>query len=191
MKLRLLILAVAITGCAQHVTVTRPAPALHKAQTSQWLKAVQEHAKAGDWFVIRGYKQTDNLVVAATNIPISHAGVYDPEKSQVIEATGKGVLATPLAKFVNKSHRLLIVRPKWWTEARGKVAARWSRKLVGKKYDFSGTIGAQEDDRWYCSEICFYAYRDHHIEKDHIPRMIEPGQMYLWGNILFDSGTRN
>jgi hypothetical protein len=180
-----------LTACAPQTVVKKPPPEIFRAQSADWLKAIGKTAVAGDWFVVRGYKKVDNLVVMATNMPLSHTAIYDPENNQVIEATGKGVNTLGLKKFVNKSHRLLIIRPRWWTAERGQQALQWARAAVGKKYDFLGTLGLNRSNRYYCSELCIDAYQKYHESKDHIPKIVEPGQMYLWGLVLFDSGSRN
>jgi hypothetical protein len=52
-------------------------------------------------------------------------------------------------------------------------------------------IGLNDEEAFYCSELSMEAYRSNFTDYDHIPKVIEPGQMYLWGEILFDSGTRD
>jgi uncharacterized protein YycO len=130
-------------------------------------------------------------VVAATNIPLSHAAIYDAHREQVIEAVGKGIGQRSLDSFVNLTHRVLVIRPRWWSPASGAAAVTWARGKIGKKYDFLGVVGLGSSRRWYCTELCLSAYDDSHTKKDHLPRVMEPGQMYLWGTILFDSGPRN
>ena len=171
--------------------VVPPPEALRDEQTSEWITRIREVARPGYWLVIRGYNSTDNLIVTWTNIPLSHAALFDPEKDQVIEAHAKGVLKTPLETFVKNSHRLLVIKPLWWSDERGVQAVEEARTFVGNKYDFFGIVGLSVEDRFYCSELAFYVYRDYHVPEDHIPRVIEPGQMYLWGEVVWDSRTRD
>lgn len=117
--------------------------------------------------------------------------VLDAERGQVIEAKAEGVLITPLEKFVNESHRVILIRPKWWTKERGIKATQEAIKLKGSGYDFSGLIGVSSERRFYCSELVFHIYRAAQTPRDHIPLVIEPGQAYLWGQVLWDSGTRD
>ena len=173
------------------VTVEPPPEPLHSEQTDAWMTRIAEVAESGDWLVVRGYKATDNLIVAATNMPLSHAAVVDREAGEIIEATAKGVGVVALRDFVHHTHRVLVIRPKWWTPARGQKAVAESRRLVGRPYDFLGVIGAQVDDRYYCSELAVEAYRPWHAENEHLPGVIEPGQMFFWGTILYDSGSRD
>ena len=100
-------------------------------------------------------------------------------------------MKTPLEDFVNKSHRLLIIRPKWWSEDNGQSAIALAHLWVGQKYDFSGLLGLNDNARFYCSELAMQVYHQRFSEDEGIPRVIEPGHMYLWGSVLWDSGTRN
>ncbi len=96
-----------------------------------------------------------------------------------------------LEEFVDNAHRVLLIRPKWWTEATGLEAVAQARGALGRKYDFLGTVGLPSKKRFYCSELATWAYTEHHGENEHLPKIIEPGQLYLWGEILFDSGSRD
>ena len=186
-----MICAVTALGCAPQLIVHPPAEPIRHEQSDKWLAVIQERAQPGDWLVIRGYTPSDNLVVAATNIPLSHAAVLDKEKNRVIEAVGKGVRFVKLAKFIKKSHRLLLIRPIWWSPKKGARAVKRSISVVGRGYDFMGTIGGGNPEQFYCSELAIWAYGPHNAEKEHFPKVMEPGQMYLWGTILFDSRPRN
>jgi hypothetical protein len=190
MKLLAFIVLILTVGCGPAIILDVP-PAEERAQQNKiWLEALRATARPGDWLVIRGYKAVDNLVVAATNMPLSHAAVYDQKGDQVIEAVGEGVRATSLEAFVDHAHRVLLIRPRWWTPERGDEAAAFAQGAVGDGYDFLGTVGAGTAGRYYCSELCVEAYRAHHVDKDHLPRVMEPGQMFLWGQVLHDTGPR-
>lgn len=45
------------------------------------VRAVIEH---GDWLVIRGVAGPDNFIASVTNMPFSHASIYDAENDEVI-----------------------------------------------------------------------------------------------------------
>ena len=188
---RMLIVTV-VLGCgeAAMLTVRPPPDEVRATQTELWLTAVDDLVKDGDWLVIRGYNPTDDLVAAATNIPLSHVALVDRTNDRIIEAVGEGVRAQPLRDFLHGSHRVLVIRPKWWTPKRGAAAARRAAKWLGNHYDFLGAVGDDAPDRFYCSELAVRAYRKYIPKDESFPRIIEPGQMYLWGQILFDSGWR-
>jgi len=178
-------------GCNPTLTVRPPPDDIRNYQTKQWLSVIEEKASQGDWLVTRGYTDSDNLVAAATNIPISHAAVLDKKRSVVIEAVGSGVRVSSLKSFIHNAHRLLLMRPKWWTPERGVQAVKRARTTVGKKYDFLGAIGGNDPDRFYCTELAVWTYQPHHSDNEQFPYVLEPGQMYLWADILFDSQPRN
>jgi len=132
MKIFLFSLVIVLTGCLARPIVKKPDSEQHLIQNQQIEDAIIEKAKTGDWLVIRGYHAVDNLVSNATGIPISHVGVFDYESFQVIEAEGKGVHTTALTEFVDKSYRLLIIRPRWRTEDNACLAYENAANLVGK-----------------------------------------------------------
>ena len=184
-------------GCGQtrhlgaRLKVEPPKSDVRKQQNEAWLKVIKERARDGYWLVVRGYHVTDHFVVAATNIPLSHAAVLDITGQQVIEAKSEGIIVTPLTQFVNQVHRVLLIKPQWWTEKRGREATQKAHALKGKGYDFTGLVGISSSDRFYCSELAFHVYKPFHQRRDHIPLVIEPGQMYLWGDLIWDSKTRD
>ena len=171
--------------------VEPPADGIKEVQTSEWLQKIEELGKPGYWLVIRGYKEADHLIVAMTNTPLSHAAVLDSEQGIVIESMSPGVIETSLADFLDHAHRVLLIEPMWWTPETGLAATQKAHDLVGSKYDFTGLIGLSDDERFYCSELAFHVYQPYQLEEDHIPKVIEPGQMYLWGKVLWDSRPRD
>lgn len=183
------LLAGLASACATHFAETPPAAGLKSERDAATLAQVRSLGGAGDWLVIRGYHATDNLVASLTNKPLSHAAVLDPEHDQVIEAEAQGIHASPLSEFVAKSHRLLLIRPVWADARTSLAAARRARELVGKQYDFLGLIGFNIPDRYYCSELTLEVYRPYIRREDIVPRPIEPGQLFYWGRILYDSGA--
>lgn len=161
------------------------------AQTTTWLDAIRTQGRPGDWLVVRGYKGTDNFIVSVTGIPLSHAAILDPERDLVIESQTPGVIETPLQDFLNHSHRVLLIRPRWWSDTVGPASLQKARDLVGHSYDFTGLVGLDDEERFYCTELAFHIYKDQQVPRDRLPLVIEPGQMYLWGTILWDSGERD
>jgi hypothetical protein len=176
-------------GVRLHVT---PPPEPERSDTTaRWVDAVKGVAKTGDWLVVRAYTPADDAVVLATNIPLSHAAVFDAEKGEVVEARWAGVSTRALDEFLDHAHRVLVIRPKWWTVESGQAAASFATSLIGSQYDFGGLVGIGSKDRFYCSELAVQVYRESFRDEEHVPRVVEPGQMYLWGSVLFDSGFRN
>ena len=183
--------AALLGGCAAHpVIVDPPAGEARARLDAAMVSGVRSLGANGDWLVIRGYHASDNLVVTLTNKPFSHAAVLDLEGDSVIEAEARGIHVTPLAQFVSKADRLLLVRPVWADATSSIAALEKARRLVGRPYDFLGLIGVDVPDRYYCSELTLEIYRPFVRPGDVIPRPVEPGQLTYWGRVLYDSGAR-
>jgi uncharacterized protein YycO len=138
--------------------------------------------------VIRGIHPTDDLVAGFTNLPVSHVGVFDEARAEVIEADGAGVHRSTLGGFVSKAARLMILRPVWSEGEAGQKAADKARSLIGKPYDYWGVVGLKQRDAYFCSELAIEVYRDSIRESDKVPPVVSPGQLYAWGRVVYDSG---
>lgn len=99
------------------------------------------------------------MVSSITNMPFSHAAVLDIDAGQVIEAESGGVHTTPLADFVAKAQRLMLVRPVWAEGGAAKAALAKARTVVGRPYDFLGLVGLSIPEQFYCSELAVEIYR--------------------------------
>jgi hypothetical protein len=86
-------------------------PSDQAARAGAMRDAVERYGQPGDWLVVRGVHATDDFVSAVTDAPFSHAAVLDPERGQGIDAEGKGLHTTPLAAFMAKCQRVMLVRP--------------------------------------------------------------------------------
>jgi len=157
--------------------------------TDAWIETVHDKAEHGYWLVVRGTHIGDQVVAAATAAGLSHAAVFDKERDEVIEAVGKGVVRTPLRELLAQAHRLLIIRPRDYSADEGRAAVERARAVVGNKYDWLGTVGAQNDRRFYCTELCAYSFRarERGLVKEGV---IYPEKMDELGEVIFDSGPR-
>ena len=191
MKIYLYCIIIILAGCLARPIVKKPNDEQHLMQNKAIENAVLELAQSGDWLVIRGYHAVDNLVSIATGIPISHVGVFDSELRIVIEAEGKGVHVSSLSEFVDKSYRLLIIRPRWRNEENAHLVIANAKKLIGKSYDFLGTIGFNYPRKYYCCELALSIYKSWQNENEKFPTRILPGELYLYGKILYDSQPRD
>lgn len=177
-----------LLAACNHPVAVHP-PTDREAREARALAAVQRLGQPGDWLVIRGYHATDNFVALATNAPFSHVAVLDPERNQVIEAEGKGLHTTPLPEFMKKAHRLILMRSQWATSPeRQQAAVDKARSYVGRGYDFTGLVGLNGPERFYCSELAVAVYAPHASRKDHLPPVLPPADMHFWATILWDSG---
>jgi hypothetical protein len=179
-----LLAPIALAGCAVKPVVHGTQPVEYNLEP---VRAVIEH---GDWVVIRGVTGPDNLIGAATNMPFSHASVYDKENDQVIEADSHGVHLTPLAEYLGSAARVWIIKPMWATDANRPLAVEAARRLVGRPYDFLGTIGLDAPDSYYCSELAVSVYKPYMgniPSQNPIPQVISPGRLHHWGRVVYDS----
>jgi uncharacterized protein YycO len=176
-------------GCATSVVVRPPAKDQKAQREAQILAEIRRLGRSGDWLVIRGYHVTDNMVTVLTDTPWSHAAVLDLQNGEVIEAESQGVHRSALPVFLEKTHRLLLVRPDWATEKTSAEALSNARALVGKGYDFLGLAGVDIPERFYCSELAVAVYRPYIPAGLRIPRPVAPAQLHYWGRILYDSGA--
>src|SRR5262245_59325566 len=184
-----MLLALLAAACAAPRKVEAPDTPYMAARDVEMLAEVRRTGKNGDWLVIRGYNPTDNMVAMITNTPWTHAAVLDADNQVVIEANSKGVHVSPLAEFVGRSHRLLLVRPAWATEKTAPQAVLQARAHIGKSYDFLGLTGIDNADRFYCSELAIAVYRAYIPASVRIPKPVAPSQLHYWGRILYDSGN--
>lgn len=184
--LLLFLLAFSLAAC----TVKSVIPPEDALSPEDFAPAVRAHLSHGDWLVTRGIHATDNLVTSATNMPFSHAAIYDAEKDEVIESESQGVHTTPFADFIAKSSRVMVVRPMWRTDESARVAVERARSWLGKGYNFTGLVGLDSPDRYYCTQVAMEAYRPFITEKpdNPIPKVLSPGRMHHWGRIIFDTG---
>jgi protein tyrosine phosphatase (PTP) superfamily phosphohydrolase (DUF442 family) len=170
--------------------VRKPEGAVAEAQTDAWLKTVRDKGDHGGWLVVRGTHVGDQTVAALTHATLSHAVVLDKQKEEVIEAVSSGVRVTPLRALLAQAHRLQIVRPPGWTPEKGTAAVARARAHVGRKYDWLGLVAAQDDKRFYCTELAVDCYRGREAGWK-LGAVIFPADMAVIGTLTFDSGPRD
>lgn len=180
----------ALSGCLARPLVRPVADAGRVRQSQAIEQAVLATAKTGDWLVIRGYHATDTLVANATGIPLSHVAVYNGDMHEVVGAEGKGVQRETLSDFVARADRVLVIRPRWRSDENAPQVWAAVESLVGKSYDFLGTIGFNQPNRYYCSELAIHVYHPWLHGNERFPKVIKPGEMYLFGTVLYDSLDR-
>jgi|GEM_PF-649219 len=172
--------------------ITKADPVTHSIQNKSYYDSIKEKAKHGDWLVTRGYHISDQIVTTATWTDFSHVVVYDSLNNQIIEAEGQGIHTTSLTDFIDKSHQLVLIRPKWAVSSSIRAeAVKNALDKVGKQYDFLGTVGINDKERWYCSELAVFVYKKWLTAEDKMPIVILPSEMKNWGDIIYDSGARD
>lgn len=157
--------------------------------TDEWVRRIEREGKPGHWIVVRGTHPGDQVVAAASAATLTHAAVYDARRHEVVEAVGGGVTVTPLRELIAQARRVLLIEPRDYTPEAGDAAVKRARGHVGHAYDWLGTLGAQSDRRFYCTELCLDAYDAR--GKGWMPAgVIHPEAMERYGRVIFDTGPR-
>ncbi|MDR2366888.1 MAG: hypothetical protein LBF58_02070 [Deltaproteobacteria bacterium] len=180
-----------VATCSVGLTAGCAVKAIHRETQPLELNETPVRAviENGDWVVIRGVTGPDNFIGTVTNMPFSHASVYDLENDEVIEADSHGVHRTPLIEYLGSASRVWIVKPVWATPETRPLAVKLARSLVGRPYDFTGLIGLGLKDSYYCSELAIAVWRPFmgEAEVNAIPLVISPGRLHHWGRVVYDS----
>lgn len=183
----LLAVAVLLPACSQSVLLKRPDDrAADGAVTELWVDEIRARAGHGDILVSRSYSFNGDVITTFTRgEDLSHAALYDAERDMVIESIGSGVREIPLARFVHRNHRVIVLRPAV-SEARRAHAVRRARSQIGAKFDYTGLIGLQDGGRFYCTELVVWALG---LEPE--SRIIAPSSMFAYGEVVWVSGARD
>jgi uncharacterized protein YycO len=173
----------ALSGCAVKPVRSVPQP------LERNLGPVMAVIEDGDFVVIRGVDFPANFFGSVTNMPFSHASIYDAEYNQVIESEAEGVHVRPLADYIKKAQRVWIVKPVWATPENRHKAVERARSRIGRPYDFTGIIGLSLPDSYYCTELVIDAWRPFMggEEDNPVPPVISPGRIHHWGRVAYDS----
>lgn len=182
-------LASMLVGCPGLRPVVRKSGTNAESETRAWHNQILRLGQNGDWLVIRGYNSSDHLVALAANAELSHAGVLDIDHASVIEAVAPVVRCVTLESFLSGADRVVLIRPPESTPASGRDAVRRARSRLGSAYDFLGTVGLPDPDRFYCSELAVWSTgRD--VDVDGPEHIVKPVEMLEMGTILFDTKNR-
>ncbi|MDR1657124.1 MAG: hypothetical protein LBT47_06155 [Deltaproteobacteria bacterium] len=172
-----------LSGCAVKAIVKEPQP------VELNLEQVRAVIESGDWLVTRETTIPGNFFGTLTNMPFSHAAVYDAENDQVIESERHGVHQSTLEDFLARASRIWVLKPVWATPETRPLVVALARSLVGRPYDFTGLIGLNLDDRYYCSELVISVWKPFMGDTvtNTIPPVVAPGQLHHWGRVVYDS----
>ena len=185
----LLGLVLAVAGCMSLRPATRQSGPMAKALTRSWRKQILKRGQDGDWLVIRGYNSAGQLVAVAGNADLSHVGILDVTKAEVIEAVSPAVCAISLQEFLEEADRVLLVRPANADRVSGRQALAKARSQIGAPYDLLGTMGLPDEDKFYCSELAAWSV-GMEVDREGSAEVWHPAAMPRFGTVLFDSDER-
>lgn len=179
-----------LAGCSRSLIVARPEEAkLDNAYSQLFVEESIHNAQHGDIVLRRGYAVLSDVITIVSPGPkVSHAGIYDASSRTVIEAVDGGIRERALSDYVRGSHRVIIVRAKV-SAAEKNAAVVQARAAIGIGFDYSGFVGMDDPERFYCSELVAWVY---HAEQHGFDagRLIAPGELVALGDIVYDSGER-
>ncbi len=182
-------LVAVLAGCSGLRPVVRKSGPSADAETESWRETILREGQDGDWLVIRGYNSSDHLVAVMANSELSHVGILDVEKGEVIEAVAPVVRSVSLPAFLEGADRVLLVRPANADVASGRIALEKARSRIGAPYDFLGTVGLPDKDRFYCSELAAWS-AGREVDRDGPKGILYPDAIPRLGTVLFDSEPR-
>jgi len=190
----LLLVAAAMTGCAEpkSMLVHRPENStVDTAVTAMWTHEIQSVARDGDWILTRSYYAvSDAIAKIAPGEDLSHASIYDAQRGTVIESIGSGVREIPLANLVARNHYMIVVRPSNMTAAEQTESVARARTKLGLPFDYAGGIGFDDPDKWYCSELVWWAAQTEARSGVH-ETIITPSNLMQYGEVVYWSGKRD
>jgi uncharacterized protein YycO len=172
--------------------VQRPTDAnIDAAISAMWVADIRRTARDGDWLLSRAYYATSDLIVLGTRgEALSHGSIYDASHGTVIEAIASGVREIPIEQFVARNHLILVVRPSKMTAADGRDAVARARTQVGAPFDVTGMFGFDDPDRFYCSELVYWASQTA-ARTGSQERVVTPADLMKYGEVIYWSGTRD
>lgn len=89
-----------------------------------------------------------------------HAAIVSPVTGVVVEAVGIGVTDTTLDDFLADKDEVLALEPLFCDHPTHMAeAAKWAYDQIGSSYNYSFSPYAQGVKSFWCSELCYEAYR--------------------------------
>lgn len=172
-----------LTGCAVKPIRTVPQPA------EMNLAGVRAVIEDGDWVLIRGVTRNSNIISTVTNMPFTHASIYDAENDSVVESIAEGVKMTTLEYLLGEAQRIWVLKPIWATPENRHLAVERARSNIGSKYNYSGLIGLNTPGTYYCTQLVIDAWRPFMDKREDnpIPHIVAPGSLHHWGRVVYDS----
>lgn len=166
------------------VTVMSLALSLTVLKTAQAAPASSELFQSGDVILQNSGSGQSAGIISASGFAYSHTGIikkYPDGRVTVVEATGPGVIETPLSSWIGRgiAGQYSVVRKKGMTEDRGKAIVAAAEKYKGTPYD--PLFKMHDTSRIYCSELVWQAYRDAgqgglgHVQKIGSLDLYQPG----------------
>lgn len=180
--------AVLLGGC-WHGSLAADRPrdkAVDGAIDRLWADEIRRVARDGDWILSRSLTPQGDMVVAiSSGEEFSHASIVDVTHGTIIEAITPVVREIPLEELMSRNRYVVVVRPQGLTAEESKAALERARAELGKPFDFWGFVGYEEADKWYCSELVYWASG---FGKQ---TLLIPNELLRYGEVVYYSGRRD
>ena len=174
------------------VKVHRPVDQeLDQTVTQMWADEVRDVAQDGDWILSRSYYFVGDVISTFTSgEDLSHASIYSAKTGTVIEAVTPVVREIPLEQLIQRNHYLIVVRPNKMTVEERAASVERARSKVGAAFDTRGMFGFDNPEKYYCSELVYWA-ADVGNRFDESQTVITPPEMMSYGQVVYWSGQRD
>lgn len=187
-----LVVSAFATGCGRHsMMVHRPEDKrVDDAVTTMWTDEIQRVARDGDWILTRSYVVAGDAIATFTpGEDLSHASIYDAKHGTVIEAVSEGIREIPLRQLVGRNHYVIVVRPANMTAAEQSEAVARARTKLGDEFDITGMFGIDDENKFYCSELVWWASQTEARSGEH-EAVVTPADLMKYGEVIYWSGKR-
>jgi hypothetical protein len=192
MKIAVLLTLTLLAGCWKgSLYASRPKDhAVDQAITKMWADEIRKVARDGDWIISRSLTwEGDMIATLVGGEQYSHASVIDVTHGTVIEATTPVVREIPLEQLMDRNWYVVLLRPYDLTAEEARASVERNREQVGKPFDIYGFVGYPEEDKWYCSELVYWAAGMEEKHGKHV--VILPRQLIKYAQVLYYSGRRD
>jgi hypothetical protein len=186
------VLMAALLGACWHGSLAADRPkdkAVDAAIDRLWADEIRRVARDGDWILSRSLTAQGDMVVAISGVSgpeaFSHASIVDVTHGTIIEAITPVVREIPLEELMSRNRHVVVVRPRGLSAEESKAALERARGELGKPFDFWGFIGYEEADKWYCSELVYWASG---FGKQTV---LIPNELIGYGEVIYYSGRRD
>ena len=118
-----------------------------------------------DYYKLLDFLEPGLVLVAKSNGELSnifipefwgHAAIVSVDTKYVVEATTHGVVKTDIVSFMMNKDCVGAFVPLFTSKSKMKRAAEVAEEQIGKDYDFEFSTSSIE--KFYCSELVWYAY---------------------------------
>lgn len=163
---------------------------LDDAIDRMWAAEMRRVARDGDWVLSRSFSPEGDMVGwVSIGENFSHASMIDVTNGTIVEAITPKVREITIEELVHRNWYLVIVRPSGIDAEESKAALERARSQVGVDFDMYGIFGYEEPDKWFCSELAYWASGFEESAGKHA--FLAPNELMNYGEVLYYTGRRD